>query len=117
MSSKNRRIQELFRQLKLADERRAPSFGALWHGAVSRVESTDGPVRFAIGASLAAIVFVSALIVVQNLPREPLPPSLFQWQSPTDLFLETPNQELYKNLPQLGTGYFDMNVSAHMEDL
>ncbi len=107
-----KKIKELFDELKRQDERRVPSFARLWAAAVARSESVphrNVRLRFAVAfAALALIVVVLANFLKQpttpsaSTKRAELAASISQWQSPTDFLLVPVDRQLLKTLPRLG---------------
>jgi hypothetical protein len=96
-------LRRRFEALKNDEQRLAPPFEGLF-----RVRATRAPRRFPrLAAATALLLILTAVpIAVRRFStRVEQPPhaSLSTWRAPTDFLLTTPNAELLRSLPEIGT--------------
>ena len=95
----DRELRDRFARLRQEDRSRVPAFRAPVAGAPSK---PMWPVRIALAAAIALIVFLIAR------PDGPSAGSLHvdlraaSWRSPTDFLLETPGRDMLRHVPAVG---------------
>jgi hypothetical protein len=106
-NSPEKQLKQLFAELRVRDQQRAPSFQATCQRAVERRPAPPSLVlRLAISAPLF-VVAACALIVVMgrttNKSKAVLnaPFMISKWQSPTDFLLKMPGEDFLATVPQL----------------
>ena len=95
--SDDNQYYQLFRELRLDDERAAPQFAVSWQAAAARATSRrHGPRSWRLAITTAALVVVgTGVTLVFQRPGAPSVPSaatpsavlITQWESPTDFLL------------------------------
>jgi hypothetical protein len=107
--SEEKRIQQLYHELKSREESITPSFARSWEEARSR-HRTVRPFRRALKVAAgvaAALVLLITLPLFRSdfgeLPEHDLPEgySITEWQLLTDSLLEIPCDQLLTTVPQL----------------
>lgn len=101
MSENDRKLRELFAQLKEADRARTPSFRA----PATRAAPRRRPM---VRVALAAAIVVVALVLARpdQTPRTTarlVDLGATGWRSPTDFLLNTPGSELLRSVPAVGS--------------
>lgn len=96
-------LRRRFEALKNDEQRLAPPFARLF-----RVSNTRAPGRFprlAAATALLLILIAVPIAVRRWSDRVERPPhtSISSWHAPTDFLLATPNAELLRSLPEIGT--------------
>ena len=116
---KEKRIKDLFDELKEEDKRLAPSFAKVWGAAASRGEKSHHPrraLRTAVAAATLIVVIGFAVIFYRQSSRPRTPPTaesamlLSEWRSPTDFLLRSPKDQFMKTVPRLGESLFELKV-------
>ena len=108
----DKKIMQLFRQLRQQDERRTPSFARMW-ATVARSQTISRrrplPVfRFAVAVVLLLVVAGSAFLVyrISRVDAFRTAESITQWQSPTHSLLEFSREKpLQRGQHLLTTGH------------
>ena len=112
-------IRELFRALRLEDERLAPSFARVWAAAASRTAELRRPSRALARLAAAAAVLTMAGVATVVLRQQTRPPSqemsISQWRSPTSFLLASPSEPLLKTVPQLSKPVVEIKMIAPAE--
>lgn len=95
--SHEERLRDLFRRARRVEAARAPDFGT-----VLPRRRSPGAVAFTAGMILPALAALMTFSVT-----EPTPPagSISEWRSPTVFLLQTADDRLLRDLPQLGLNY------------
>ncbi len=120
-NQEEKRIKEMFHDLKREDARMAPSFTRDWKAASSRVGKAPSFERMArVTAALVVLLALGGLMSV-SFRSSPKPAiltgtpvavsSISQWQSPTDFLLNFPGDPLLKTIPQLGESFLEIKGS------
>ncbi len=79
--------------------------------------------RWVRTASAFAAAMALVMLVITQLPRRDLPPpdaiaaatQLAHWQAPTDVLLQTPGDELLRDMPRLDGSFFEVHLTATEE--
>lgn len=121
-----KKIRELFQQLKREDERLATPFATAWEAAVSRMQRSRRGWRFvamwatsvvlALGLGISILYFnrtskgLDAMEISQSVLL------MSQWQSPTEFLLNTPGRQFLASVPQLGERFMEISALAEKEE-
>jgi len=115
-----KKIKELFDELKRQDQPRTPPFARMWAAAVARSESVPHRkvrLRFAVALATLTLIVV-ALVNFLKQPATPSAPtknaeltaSISHWRSPTDFLLVPVDRQLLKTVPRLGDPLHDIQA-------
>jgi len=100
-------LRELYAALRRADARRAPGFEESWRAAGRRVGERPRPVFGLVAAATAtvAVIAVAFVLLVAPFGSDPFqPPTLSEWEAPTDAFLHIPGIEWLGSVPTIEVG-------------
>ncbi len=108
-------LRSAFAELRVADERSAPSFEDILARRVSRAPLVGAARRIALAAGLvlaAGLTYraISARNGRLTVPREVI--ALSAWRPGTDVLLETPGRSLLQHAPQLGASLIDVKLKG-----
>lgn len=95
--SDEERLRDLFRRARRAEAARAPDFGTV----LPRLRR-PGAVAFTAGLMLPALAALMTFSVTEPTPSAG---SISEWRSPTVFLLQTADDRLLSDLPQLGLSY------------
>lgn len=102
-------IRQLFAEARDADQKHAPSFGAIY----TRLRSGDrhSPIvslrPVILGAAAASLIAAAWLGRERSVSPSVLTPTIASWKAPTDILLHTPGSELLGVMPPLGASVLD----------
>ena len=119
---KDRRLENLFEELRRAEEASAPSFRQTLERKRARRTPSSRSAVLALAASMALFALAAAVAFHSRRPLAPPRPqthaALGKWKSPTDSLLRTPGAELLDSIPSLGQpmpSFFPVGESERRE--
>lgn len=126
-------IQEIFRELRAADERTSPPFDRTWAAAVSRARSSRRAMRWLQVATACALIVMLAVVLPRMIRGGPERVALVSspgspaaggvargtsseliWTGPTDALLRPLNERLLRTVPRVGESVVRENLYGGM---
>jgi len=121
-----KKIAELFDELKRQDQLHAPPFARLWARAVSQSErAVRRHVSLRLVAAVAMVLLVAGSLAI--LFRQPSGPSapmeraefavtISGWRSPTDFLLAPVDEQLLRTVPRLDESLHEIQAITSYEN-